>query len=65
MGSIWSGCIGNPANKDNGFSGLDKMKSTGIEILAVLIPCIGMPNSYLTKSISHCILLIEMSIAYF
>lgn len=38
IGSIYNGYIGNPANKLNGLSGLDNIKSTGIEIPVVLIP---------------------------
>jgi len=53
IGSICSGCMGNPAKRQRGFSGFDNMKSTGIEMPAVLIPCMGKPNSYLTKSMSH------------
>ena len=38
IGSICKGWIGNPASKLKGLSGLDKIKSTGIEIPVVLIP---------------------------
>lgn len=38
IGSINRGWIGNPDSKLKGFSGLDRIKSTGIEIPVVLIP---------------------------
>lgn len=53
IGSIYRGWIGNPDSKLKGFSGLDRIKSIGIEIPVVLIPYIGIPSSCLTKSINH------------